>query len=252
MRNAEYLFVTGCARSGTSVMADLLRAHCHIAMGRERFAHRYLGDRCFSPSLFDKERFCRQLHEQDSHHRTLGAYYEDLYQRFDQCRYRGDKVPEIALDYSPLLASYRRPKVVYMLRNCFDVADSFKHRALRAEAEGDKGGWPWDRASEAAVAEWSLSLRNSLKVLDSLDLLFVVYERLFVDDSLLIQLFRFLDLPVTEAVANAHRSFMRVHQDLDDKRRNTLTSLEKLYIMRNADFAAYRRALDNADRQANA
>jgi hypothetical protein len=181
----------------------------------------------------------------------LGAYYEDLYQRFDQCCYRGDKIPEIALDYAPLLASYPRPKVVYMLRNCFDVANSFKQRAFRAEAEGDRGGWPWHRASDAAVAEWSLSLRNSLNALDQLDLLFIVYESLFVDNSLLIRLFRFLDLPVTDVVAEAHRSFMRMYQDLENKRRNALTSAEKLYIMRNADFDAYRRALDIADRGAN-
>jgi Sulfotransferase family len=252
MRDVEYLFVTGCARSGTSVMADLLRSSCHIAMGRERFAYRYLGDRYFPPNLFEKERFCRQLHERDSHHRTLDAYYADLYQRFDQCRYRGDKIPEIALDYAPLLNFYERPKVIYMLRNCFDVASSFKCRALTAKAEGRTDGWPQHRGSDAAVEEWGRSIYNTLKLQNKMELLFIIYERLFIDDRIIKKIFHFLGVPITKAVTVAHQNAMLLYQDLEEQRKNALTSLEKLYIMRNADFYTYRRALDIAERQSNA
>jgi hypothetical protein len=249
MCTVKYLFVTGCARSGTSVMTDLLRAHPKIAMGRERFAGRYLEDGYFPPSLFERERFCRQLREGDSHHQTLSPYYEDVYHRFDQYYYRGDKIPEMATNYAPLLVSYSRPKVVYMLRNCFDVADSFNRRAIDAKAAGNKHGWPWDRDSTAAVEEWNVSLRNTLGVLDKIDVLFVIYERLFVDDIVLNHLFDFLDLPVTDEVAATFYAFTRVHQDLESKRRIALTSLEKLHITRNADWDAYRRVLCLAEAQ---
>ncbi len=37
----QYTFICGCARSGTSVFAELLRSHWQILMGRERYAVRF-------------------------------------------------------------------------------------------------------------------------------------------------------------------------------------------------------------------
>jgi hypothetical protein len=233
----RYLFLTGCARSGTSAMADFLRNHPSIAMGKERFAYRYLVDRSFPPALFERERFCRQLIDGDSHHRHLDPYYEELYPRFEQCFYRGDKIPEMAQDYGPLLASFSHPKVVYMLRNCFDVADSYSKRAAASD------GWPRDRGVTDALLEWNLALQNTLAAIDQLDVIFIVYETFFADRRLLQRLFSFLQLPIVASVLDAYDGFAREHQQLDQERRNALSSTEKLYIMQNADFGAYRRAL---------
>jgi hypothetical protein len=246
MPGFEYLFVTGTARSGTSVMADLLRSHPAIAMGRERYASKYISERNLPLSLFEKERFCLQLLDGDTHHKQLQPYYAELYLRFDRCRYVGDKIPEMACNYTPLLATYHRPKIIYMLRNIFDVADSFNQRAALARAENVHQGWPWDRESAAAVAEWNLSLRNTLSSIDEIELLIVPYEQLFVDDILLSRLFDFLQLSITEETTAAYTAGRKVRQKLEQTRRVALTSLEKLDIMRNADFDAYRRVLSMA------
>lgn len=247
MQTFDYLFITGCARSGTSVMANLLRSHPEIAMGRERFSFRYSGKRDFPSCLFEKERFCRQLLPGDSHHERLDAYYEELHARIDQCAYRGDKIPEMACAYAPLLAAYDRPKVIYMLRNIFDVASSFKLRASRARENKMTAGWPWDRGSAAAVAEWSLSLRNTLEVLDRIQVHFVVYERLFESAVEIDTLFGFLNLQITEPVNSMHEGMMGKYRELELAREVSLTSPEKLHIMQSADFESYRRALRVAD-----
>jgi Sulfotransferase family len=242
----RYLFVTGCARSGTSLMANMLRTHPQIAMGNERFARRYYRDAHFPPSLFERERFCRQLLKGDSRDLSLQPYYADLYSRIDRCRYRGDKIPKMASNYAPLLASFIQPKVVYMLRNCFDVANSFKHRA--AVTPGGENEWPRDRNAVAAIAEWNLSLRNTLAVLDQIDVMFVVYERFLVEAGQLRRLFDFLGLDIPRTVAKRYAKFAREQKRLEEDREISLTSLEKMHIMRHADFDAYRRAMEIADR----
>lgn len=245
----SYLFVTGCARSGTTVMADLLRSHAEIAMGRERYGYRYL-DHGLPPSLFERERFCRDLQPGDTHHLTLQPYYEKIYPRFDSCRYRGDKIPRITANYEPLLASYTRPKVIIMLRNIVDVADSFNRRAddsRRIMEQGGTPGWPPDRRSAAAVETWNAAMRNTLGALYEIDYHLVVYEEMFTRPCILGRLFAFLDLPVSESVQGAYREMVGQNETLEARRRLTLSSHEKLFIARNADFESYRRLLALAE-----
>ena len=77
----------------------------------------------------------------------------------------------------------------------------------------------------------------------------LVYERLFEGDFEINSLFRFLDLPLTDAVVAAHRDLMAEHRELDQARRLSLSSLEKFEIMKRASFGAYRQMLDMAGRQ---
>lgn len=245
----EFLFVTGCARAGTSVMANLLREDDRIAMGRERYAELYLTARTFSKELFGKERFCRILDPADSHHRSLEPYYAELHDRYDNCLYRGDKIPELACNYGLLLERFERPKIIFMLRNIFDVADSFNLRVKKAIASGRKDGWPWDRGSASAVTEWSRALKQTLRVQERIQLHVVVYERLFEDQCELRRLYRFLGLTVPDKVLAAHRDLMAEHRELDAARKISLTSSEKLDIMERAAFGAYRKVLELAKLQ---
>ena len=136
----------------------------------------------------------------------------------------------MALDYRPLLASYAHPKVIFMVRNVFDVADLFNGRASEAELKGWRNRWPWDRRSAAAVEEWNAGLRNTLDVLDKIHVMFVAYESFFSEGALLDPLFEFLGLPMTDSVVTAHRELMLVHGYLDAERATKLSSLEKLHI----------------------
>ncbi len=247
--NQEFMFVTGCSRSGTSVLSNLLRVHPAIGLGRERFADHYFYENDFPQSLFERERFCKIILPSDSHHRELEPYYGDLYGRFEVCRFIGDKIPPIALDYTRLLRNFERPRIVFMLRNIFDVADSFNMRARKARASGRTDGWPWERGSAEAISEWNRSLKQTLMSADLIQLHVVVYERLFQGDSEVRSLFQFLGLTLTDAVEATHRDLMVENKEREQARKISLTSLEKLDIMMRASFGAYRQMLDLAHRQ---
>lgn len=245
MVEAEYLFITGCARSGTTAMANLLRSSPLIAMGRERFAYRY-EERQFPPALFERERFCRELVTGDTHHPALGKYYEALYTRFESCRYRGDKIPEMACDYGPLLEQFHKPRIVFMLRNILDVANSFNGRAREAQSKGIRDGWPWSRDGSEAVREWNISINNTLLALGTIDIYIVTYETFFTSEEFLESLFGYLDLPISAKTRSKYHMMQDQFKRIDAQRCVALTSEEKLYIFQQADFEAYRRLLARA------
>ena len=114
-------------------MADLLRSHPRVAMGRERYAQRFshLGE-SFGPDLWERDRFCSRLEAEDTHHQSLQPYYADLFSRFHGCTHVGDKIPKIYENYALVKRHYPDCKIVFMVRNVFDVAQSFEIRAMQA------------------------------------------------------------------------------------------------------------------------
>lgn len=222
-------------------MAEILRAHPQVAMGRERYANRYQLQRHMPPELFEKERFCRVWHTEDSHHRSLQPYYEELYARFDDCLVVGDKIPEMALDYEPLLRDFTSPRVIYMLRDVIDVASSYKGRALRAKARPNPHGWPPERGALAAVAEWNTSLRNTLEVRERLDIAVVWYDDLVCDPAVGPRLCRFLGLECVTAFAQRLAVAQREGAALSGARRSLLTAQEAAEALANADRASFER-----------
>lgn len=203
----NFLFVGGTARSGTSAMATLLRAHPAIAMGRERYAWRFREGTSFNPSLFGKERFCLEYRPEDSHHARHQPYYQELYPRFDECVYVGDKLPSLYQRYDYVLETFPGCRIIYMARNVIDVAASYQGRAretarrLEAAPDADVSRlWSTERDWRSAVSEWNTAVDKTL-ALDIPGRLFIAdYERLFTDDALLDRLCAFLELPVAPAL----------------------------------------------------
>lgn len=232
------------ARSGTSTMADLLRGHPKIAMGRERYGHQFRSDLPFNADLFGKERFCRDLQAGDSHHTELGPYYEGLYSRFDECTHFGDKIPNIPHDYGKLLRNFPECKVVYMLRNIFHVAYSFQVLADRTKQEG-KGKWPASRGWKEAVSEWNRSIAATLEFAGNLDVFIVEYEKLYTEESLLEGLFSFLEVNVDPMVRKQWDTSGRKRTEIEHDRNLPFSSLQMHYIIRNARIDLYNKLLDS-------
>ena len=227
-------------------MADLLRSHPCVAMGRERYALRFkfLGE--FGPDLFERDRFCSRLEAADTHHRSLQPYYADLVGRFHRCTHIGDKIPKLYENYALVKRHYPHCKMVFMVRNIFDVAQSFEIRAIRAaESRGPVplGRWPPTRDHSQAVVEWNESLSQTQRVIHNLDLLVVEYEQLYVEPMLLTQLFSFLELDITAFVQEFWDHACRQRDKLEAERVITLGSKEKRHIARCADFNSYRELL---------
>ena len=245
----QYLFACCCARSGTSTLADLLRSHSRIAMGRERSAVLVRHRKPLNDELFMPERFCHQLEEGDTHHKILDAYYEELFPRFDQCTHVGDKIPRIYEDYNIWRQAFPGAKFIYLLRNPFDVAQSFEQRTLASKKNG--GVWPVTRDYRQAVEEWNLSLSNTLNNLTHKDILILEYESLYLDDTVLSQLFSFIGLPLDLKVKEFWRSAAKIRTELEASRVVTLDSQQKRYIARHARFDFYRQLVDTGVQQKN-
>ena len=246
----RFLFVCGVARSGTSTMADLLRAHPAIAMGRERYAWRFRAGDEFSPALFEKERFCLQFSPEDSHQTAPQPYYASLYPRFDQCIYVGDKLPNLYQRYPGVLSTFPGCRIIYMARNVLDVAASFQGRAGRTQAQIERNPridasrrWPADRDWRQAVVEWNEGVEATLS-LAKLPRLFVAdYDLLYCDDTLLERLFAFLGLPLTQTVVAAWNAGKDGRRRIEAEKKPLLSEAQMEYIRQHAYIDRFERLL---------
>ena len=237
----RYAFICGVSRSGTTAMADLLRADPQIAMGRERYAFLLSGGHPYGPSLFEKDRFCLDHRPDDSHHHKAQPYYAELHSRFDQCTLIGDKLPNLYEGYHRVLDHFPGCKVIYMLRNVFHVAQSFQGRHDKAmeqnrDPQRPNSPWPEWRDWKRGVEEWNLSLEATLKYAKSHNFHIFSYESLFAQDDLLDDLFDYLELPVVQAVKEAWESSKAAREELEGQRSLRFRSEQMDWIMRHARF----------------
>jgi hypothetical protein len=214
-------------------MANLLRAHPAVAMGRERYAWRFREGSAFNPTLFEKDRFCLQHDPADSHHAKHQPYYANLHARFDRCVYVGDKLPSLYLRYDYVLETFPGCRIIYMARNVVDVAASFqgrveksaRQRTLQPDADPTRL-WPAERDWRSAIVEWNEAVEATLALRGSPQLLVVDYERLFSDDGLLDELCAFLELPVARALRTRWNAGKQRRREIEAGRKPRLTPLE--------------------------
>lgn len=219
-------------------MTDLLRSHPRIALGRERYNSLFKREGKLVPELFEKERFCRILQKGDTHHAQLGPYYEMLEDRFDDCALIGDKIPSLYRNYAHLDHGFPDHKIIFMVRNVFDVANSFEGRREHSLAT-PSAPWPMTKGYQQAVADWNASLAETLKIKGRPNVMVVEFERLYVDDSLLGALFDFLSLDCVAQVDAFWQKAALQRVRIEAQRSARLRSPHKHYIRKHAGFADY-------------
>jgi hypothetical protein len=220
-------------------MTNLLRAHPLIALGRERYNSLFKREGRIDMSLFQKERFCRTLVSGDSHHTTLDAYYRELYERFDQCELIGDKIPSLYRNYSDLDQTFSAHKVIFMVRNIFDVAFSFEGRREHS-MRTPNAPWPVTQDYRQAVSDWNLSLTTTLPLKGRANIMVVEYETLYFDHRLCDTIFDFLGLNCVNSVREFWFNAAIERENIEQKRVNGLSSPQKQHIMKNANFRDYK------------
>jgi len=240
----RFAFICGVSRSGTTAMADLLRADPRIAMGRERYAFILSSGAPYEPSLFEKDRFCLDHRPEDSHHKRAQPYYAELHARFDQCTVVGDKLPNLFEGYERVLDHFPSCRVIYMLRNVFHVAQSFQGRHDKAmeqnrDPERPNSPWPEWRDWKRGVEEWNRSLEETAKRAASHDFHVFPYERMFAEDALLERLFDYLGMPVDPAVRKSWDSAKATREELEGSRSLRFRSEQMEWIMQHARFDLY-------------
>ena len=232
----RFLFVTGCPRSGTSVLARVLTGHPAVALGMERFNNRIVR-RILQPADFDSGRFF-DVQPGDTWYRALDqlpAYYEQLRLRYDGAKYWGDKFPGAYEHYVHLVRNFDDVCFIFILRNIFDVALSFEGRRARGVH------WPANGGVEYAVARWNASIGYTMHWRERARILVVSYEDLFVRAGSAETMADFLDIspePLDRALTRERAATAR-----DTGSLARLSAEQADYVCRYANFGGFRQLL---------
>jgi len=195
------LFVSGVARSGTTILAELLNAHPKICLGVERFKFQYLRHQNFSSDFFTKDRFFT-FSEEDTNLRpevspTWRTLYDTLGQKWDEALVIGDKTPDITPLLGKLLQSYPNSRFLFILRNPEGVAASWQARAQNSKDIH----WPATKDYQQAFTSWQkqheIMARHMLHPHFKRHTMILDYDRLFFEknDQIASQIQDFLNLP---------------------------------------------------------
>ena len=234
----DYLFLCGCARSGTSALWRLLSANKYIVIGLERYINKCSSPFELTPELYQRDRFY-DLQPGDTHFKSLekggsGTYYTNIKDRFDSAKYVGDKIPRLFKYYNQIFDRFPKAKIIFIYRNIFDVSQSFNNRFNNPEDN-------WNRDYKVAIKEWNLSLKNThtqiKKTPDSIML--IAYEELFFNNYDFTKIYNFLGLTPDSSLENRFEILSKKAKELESKRQVQLSSLQKQEICASADFTLY-------------
>lgn len=163
----RFLFVSGCARSGTTVMATLLNWNDTVLVTQERFAPLLrLQPDDFLPELFTAERMLdfrlRECGYSDfAAQREHSAHYANPkdFSAIDAYPVRGDKITHL---YSAV-DKFEEPAwaesdiiLLHMIRGLDDVVCSYETRRLNAADA-------WELGYETAISDWSASVEQMFR-----------------------------------------------------------------------------------------
>lgn len=231
--NAEYLFICGCGRSGTSALAQYVGQHNDIVMGMERFGHLVLpGKFSLTPEHFSKERFL-EMRSEDTFYSDFEQFHKwdpSLHQKLGTSRYIGDKRPELFNVYEELFTAFPGAKLLFIYRDPLNVADSWKRRCVEGK------NWPAQNDAKKSVHVWNNSLKKTIEALkNGANILALNYEDFFYSDKDICPLFDFLDLEFQERDKERLRKYRVIGERLSTKRESILTSDEITYVNEHAE-----------------
>ncbi len=161
LKQKNFVFVAGLARSGTSAFAELLCAHSEMIVGNERFYNwaEYEHIAKLTPAAFEKDVFLFPTPDETHNHvwNDGSPYQLHLLSKYDGAKVLGDKVPHYFYHTEYLLTEFPNAKLIFLTRNVFDCAASWQKR--RDDAIDDI--WMADHAK--AVAFWNQAHRSMLE-----------------------------------------------------------------------------------------
>jgi len=238
-KDKNYIFICSCARSGSTVLWDIVSSHSKVVLGLERYIHRAIkSEFTLTPAHFEKERFF-EIQEGDTHFKSLyddpTHNYQAFEKNFDDASHVGDKIPKLYLAYDDLFEKFPGAKVLFIYRNIFDVAQSYKARLINT-TDG------WNRDFVQAVDEWNEALTLTLlKIKQGFNILPINYERLFYGQMDPKFIFEYLDLPHCDQSYNRFLEKRELAKGLSNRHAGILSPMEKTVISNNANFFRYKK-----------
>jgi sulfotransferase family protein len=196
-KNKDYLFVGGCARSGTSVITNIIGAHQKIALGMERYSWLSKPNSfSLTEDHFTKSRFLN-VEEGDTHYSDIGKFdvHNKIKEKWGKSVYVGDKNTLADEVFNRITDSLGEIKLIYIYRDIFDVAESWN---TRVKIKTD-----WDSSNDfrASVIRWNNSMKNIRNYLDQGEnIVCVSYEDLLFSNKSINIIFEWLGIEVDSRV----------------------------------------------------
>ncbi len=185
----KYLFVCGCARSGTTALVEALNTHPEIAIGMERFIHIFNAGIPDS-SLFEPSRFFKFMPGDTFYNDIRAMSGNPSSEKFGRATYVGDKVPRLFRRFDKLFEVFPGAKILFLLRSPLSVAASWERRSK----DTSDNFWSRGRDAISCIQEYNESLQSVIPHLNSDRILIVPYERIFFDGYGWDRISKFLDL----------------------------------------------------------
>lgn len=222
----KYLFIAGCARSGTSALTHLIGSHSKIILGMERYGH------IVSPSNFSltKEHFIKErflnIQKDDTFYSSFEKFHSwdpNLIEKFGTHEYIGDKRPELYLVYDELYKKFDDPIILFIYRNIYEVAASWNDRA----AKGD--GWPSHKDFTKSIYSWVDSIQMTLKAIaKGYNVLPINYESLFIEQHTIKPIFDKLGIKIDDLTKEKYKNIIANSTKLVEERKIRQLSEEQV------------------------
>jgi hypothetical protein len=238
----KYLFVGGCARSGTSSLTRLLNSHKKILVGIERYnklchKHNY----SLNKGHFLKKRFF-QVEKGDTFYSDFSEVHKRskwLYRKYESLEYIGLKYTSIHNIMDELNSTFGNPVIIYIYRDIFDVAESWNQRTIKGN------NWPKTKNYIEAVEEWNYSLKTIKSYIENKqEIICVNYNDVFYSNKSLKKLFAELNLNVHFGVF-FKIILARIRALILKRKRSVLSQKDYSYVLKNASFELYEHFNDN-------
>jgi hypothetical protein len=228
----DFLFVAGCARSGTSALAQLLSGSKDIVLGMERYGHLVHPRRfTLTSKHFEKDRFFEVL-KGDTFYDSFDNFHKFdplIKEKFQNAKYIGDKRPDLYEAYGQLFTEFPKAKLLFIYRDVLEVASSYHGRI----DQGDN--WPSSKNYEKAVFEWNRSLYLTREQLAKGSSIKVInYKDIFLTDTSLSPLNDFLEIEQDETWKKHIESVRSRAKHLEKNRLTKLTEAQTQYVIENA------------------
>ena len=222
------LFVCGTPRSGTSAMHQIITQDRRLVLGLERFGS-YLNDE-FGAHLYSKSRFFDFETDPRDHGRERPYYRDVASHSYESAVYLGDKIPLLYLAYQRVNSVFPDAKYIVLLRNIFDVANSYE-----ARRRNERDTWAFGVAD--AVDHWNALVSFLAVQQGNPRIHLVLYEEFFGGRRGPGSIYDFLELGPP---ANYEEVYHRLTVETARRaglRAPLLTEEQKLQIMKTAKFS---------------